>query len=114
MNNFFEFVDDYIINWYFMNEKEFEKPFQNSLRKARINLLQYPNEPGYLKAYNITEDIFYTYVYTLFKKKEIDLLQNYIAYNSYDKDFINLYESRQKLDSMFLEYLNSKIDFLKF
>jgi len=113
MNTFFESIDDYVINWYFANEKEFETPFQTSLRKARVNLLQYPNELGYLKAYNITEDIFYIYVYTLFKKKEIDLLQNYIKYNSYDKTFLNLYQSRKELDSKFLDYLNSKIDFLK-
>lgn len=113
MNTFFEAVDDNLINWYFLNEKDFEKPFQNSLRKSRLELLQNPNEQGYLKAYNIIEDNFYTYVYTLFKKKELELLQDYIKYNSYDKEFINIYESRQKFDSKFLDYLNSKIDFLK-
>jgi hypothetical protein len=114
MNTFFETIDDYLINWYFSNEKEFEKPFQNSLRKSRIDLLENTNDSGFLKAYNITEDIFYIYVYTLFKKKEIDLLQNYIKYNSYDKTFLNLYQSRKELDSNFLDYLNSKIDFFKF
>ncbi len=114
MNTFFEVVDDHLINWYFENEKDFEKPFQNSLRKSRLAIIQNPNDYGYVKAYNIIEDTFYIYVYTLFKKKELELLQNYIKYNSYDKEFVNLYESRQKFDSEFLDYLNSKIDFLKF
>jgi hypothetical protein len=113
MNTFFEAIDDHLINWYFANEKEFEKPFQNSLRKSRVELLQNPNDSGYIKAYNTIEDAFYNYVYTLFKKKELDLLQNYIKSNSYDKEFVSLYKSRQKLDSKFLDYLNSKIDFLK-
>jgi hypothetical protein len=113
MNTFFEAIDDYLVNWYFANEKDFEKPFQNVLCKSRVNLLQNPNEQGYVKAYNIIEDTFYIYVYTLFKKKELELLQDYIKYNSYDKEFVKMYQMRQKLDLKFLDYLNSKIDFLK-
>jgi hypothetical protein len=113
MNTFFEAVDDYLINWYFANEKDFEKPFQNSLRKSRLAIIENPNDSGYIKAYNVIEDTFYIYVCTLLKKKELELLQDYIKYNSYDKEFINLYESREKIDSKFLDYLNSKIDFLK-
>lgn len=113
MNTFFEAVDDYLINWYFSNEKDFEKPFQNSLRKSRLAVTENPNDSGYIKAYNLIEDTFYIYVCTLLKKKELELLQDYIKYNSYDKEFINFYESREKFDSKFLDYLNSKIDFLK-
>ena len=112
MNTFFESIDDFVINWYFENEKMFEKPFQNSLCKARVNLLNSPNEFTE-KAYHFTEDIFYNYVYVLFKKKEISLLQEFIKNNFYDENFSNLHQLRNEIDTKFLNYLNSKIDFLK-
>ena len=115
METFFETIDDYVVNWYFSNEKEFEKPFQNSLNKARFQLTNGNSQEDInVKALHITEDIFYTYVYTLFKKKEIELLQDYVKHNSYDKEFIKYYQSRKELDTSFLDYLNSKIDFLNF
>ena len=61
MNTFFEAVDDYLINWYFANEKDFEKPFQNSLRKSRLAIIENPNDSGYIKAYNVIEDTFYIF-----------------------------------------------------
>jgi hypothetical protein len=114
METFFEAIDDYLINWYFANEKDFEKPFQKSINRARFQLTN-DNSSGdiNLKALHITEDIFYTYVYSLFKKKEIELLQDYIKNNSYDNNFLKLYQSRKDFDTSFLDYLNSKIDFLK-
>lgn len=114
MEKIFEIFDDCLVNWYFSNEKEFEKPFQKSLSKAQSRLnIEDLDESSKIKALHITEDIFYIYVYTLFKKKEIEILQSYIKYNSYDKDFINLYQLRKELDNKLLDYLNSKIDFLK-
>ena len=112
MNTFFESIDDFIINWYFENEKMFEKPFQNSINKARVNLLNSPSEFTE-KAYYLTEDMFYNYVYVLFKKKEISILEEIIKNNSCDENFSNLYQSRKEFDIKFLVYLNSKIDFLK-
>jgi hypothetical protein len=112
METFFETIDDHLINWYFSHEKEFEKPFQKILTKTRFDLINNNNlEIDNSKALSTTEDILFTYVYTLFKKKEIELLKDYLKYNSYDKNFLNLYQSRRNLDNLFLHYLNSKIDF---
>lgn len=111
MDILFESIDDFIINWYFDNEKIFEKPFQIGLNKARINLMNFSDEAT-KKAYYLTEDMFYNYVYTLFKKKEIDVLQK-LKNNFADENFLKLYQSRSEFDSKFLNYLNSKIDFLK-
>jgi hypothetical protein len=115
MEKFFEIIDDCLVNWYFANEKEFEIPFQKVLNKARFDITNKESEnSGNVKALHTIEDIFFTYVFTLFKKKEIEFLQYYIMYNSYDKELVKAYQARNELDTSFLDYLKSKIDFFNF
>jgi len=109
MELLFETLDDFVVNWYFENEKEFEKPFQKLLSKKRFALL-HDKENSSQEDYEYTEDVLYMYIYTLFKKKELDILTHYTE-NFKDSLFTKIYKLRKELDDSFLLYINSKIDF---
>jgi len=109
MELFFETIDDFLINWYFEHEKEFETPFQNLLSKKRFDLL-HNKEHSSEEDYEYTKNVLCMYSYTLFKKKELDILKDYV-HNFQDPDFVMIYKSRKELDDKFLLNINSKIDF---